>query len=73
MPTLEQGPPFDAGQRVFGHPGSGGSIAWADRDLRTGFAITRSRMTTAGWNDPVVVDLVRAVRDAVASIDVGSA
>jgi CubicO group peptidase (beta-lactamase class C family) len=63
----EQGPPFDAGQSAFGHPGSGGSIAWSDRRLRTGFAITRNRMTTAGWNDPAVVDLVLALRTAVAS------
>jgi CubicO group peptidase (beta-lactamase class C family) len=62
----EQGPPFESGQHVLGHPGSGGSVAWADRDLRAGFALTRNRMTTAGWNDPVVRTLVRTVRAAVA-------
>ena len=67
----EQGAPFESGQRVFGHPGSGGSIAWADRALRTGFAITRSRMTTAGWHDPVVRELVRVVRKALSSLDTG--
>jgi CubicO group peptidase (beta-lactamase class C family) len=68
----DQGPPFEAGQRTLGHPGSGGSIAWADRALGTGFAITRSRMTTAGWNDPIVRSLVGAVRDAVSSVVVTS-
>jgi CubicO group peptidase (beta-lactamase class C family) len=65
--NTEQGPPFEAGRRTLGHPGSGGSIAWADRELGTGFAITRSRMTALGWNDPAIQDLARAATAATES------
>jgi CubicO group peptidase (beta-lactamase class C family) len=59
------GPPLDGGPGRFGHPGAGGSIAWADADLGAGFAITRSRMTALGWNDPSIVALVEAAYSAV--------
>jgi len=57
--------PFDPGSQTFGHSGAGGSLAWADRASATGFAITRSRLTPAGRNDPVVVSLAGALHSAV--------
>lgn len=58
-------PPFAAGQRTFGHPGAGGSIAWGDRATGTGFAICRSRLTGDGWRHANVQRLVVALQDAV--------
>jgi CubicO group peptidase (beta-lactamase class C family) len=58
--------PFDGATAVFGHPGAGGSLGWAEPDAGAGFAITRSRMTAAAWGDPHVQELVAALRAAVA-------
>jgi CubicO group peptidase (beta-lactamase class C family) len=57
--------PFDSASSSFGHSGAGGSLAWADLSTSTGFAITRSRLTPAGRNDPNIVALARAVHRAV--------
>lgn len=62
-----QGPPLGGRPGRFGHPGAGGSIAWGDRGLRAGFAITRNRLTATGWNDPAIRRLVRVVTAAVAA------
>lgn len=51
--------PFTAGSNTFGHPGSGGSLAWGDLRTGTGFAITRVRLTSAGWRDPAIQRLVQ--------------
>jgi CubicO group peptidase (beta-lactamase class C family) len=59
------GKPLHGGPGRFGHPGAGGSIAWGDSDLGAGFAITRSRMTALGWNDPNVVALIEAAYSAI--------
>jgi hypothetical protein len=53
--------PFAAGHATFGHPGSGGSLAWGDPRTGTGFAITRVRLTGSGWRDPAVQRLVRVL------------
>jgi CubicO group peptidase (beta-lactamase class C family) len=58
--TAAQGPPLDGGPGRFGHPGAGGTIAWGDRELGAGFAVTRNRLTPLGWNDPSVRRLVAA-------------
>lgn len=57
-------PPFDAGQRTFGHPGAGGSFAWGDRASGTGFAICRSRLTADGWQHENMQRLIRSAGDA---------
>jgi CubicO group peptidase (beta-lactamase class C family) len=43
--------PLDGGPGRFGHPGAGGSIAWADAELGAGFAVLRNRLTPDGWRD----------------------
>jgi CubicO group peptidase (beta-lactamase class C family) len=53
--------PFDNAHRTAGHPGAGGSIAWADFDRRAGIAITRNRLTARGWRGPEVQRLITAV------------
>jgi CubicO group peptidase (beta-lactamase class C family) len=53
--------PFSAGARTFGHPGSGGSIAWGDLDTGTGFAVLRSHLCPLGWRDPLVSSIVEAL------------
>ena len=66
--TWPQGPPLDGPAGRFGHPGSGGTIAWGDTALGAGFAVCRSRMTATGWNDPLVRGLCAELRAAVAAI-----
>jgi CubicO group peptidase (beta-lactamase class C family) len=44
----------------FGHPGAGGSIAWADAGLGAGFAVLRNRLTPEGWKDPSMRRIVGA-------------
>ncbi|MGB4137886.1 MAG: serine hydrolase domain-containing protein [Microbacterium sp.] len=57
--------PFTPGGRAFGHPGAGGSLVWGDRATGTGFAICRSRLSPAGWQDPNVQRLIEALQIAV--------
>jgi len=60
-----QAVPLDGAPGRFGHPGAGGSIAWADRDLGAGFAVLRNRLSPQGWRDLSMQRLTRAVIDAV--------
>jgi CubicO group peptidase (beta-lactamase class C family) len=61
--------PFGPGRPGFGHPGAGGSVAWADLRTGTGIAITRSRLTGDGWRGPVVQRLVGAALAAADAAD----
>jgi CubicO group peptidase (beta-lactamase class C family) len=57
--------PLNGGRGRFGHPGAGGSIAWADGDLCAGFAVLRNKLSPEGWRDPSMQRLTGAVIDAV--------
>jgi CubicO group peptidase (beta-lactamase class C family) len=57
-------PPFGPAPGRFGHPGAGGTIAWADIELGAGFAIARNWMTGLGWNDPPIQALIAAAYEA---------
>jgi CubicO group peptidase (beta-lactamase class C family) len=51
----------------FGHPGAGGSHAWADPSLGVGIALLKNRMTTG---TPEQIEYLVAIRDAIyASIE----
>jgi CubicO group peptidase (beta-lactamase class C family) len=69
--------PFSAERPGFGHPGAGGSLAWADVRTGAGIAITRSRMTAAGWRGAEMQRLVaaalKALDTAVGSVPVTTA
>jgi CubicO group peptidase (beta-lactamase class C family) len=60
--------PFDSARRTAGHPGAGGSIAWADLDTHAGAAITRSNLTADGWRGPAIQRLISVVNSAVAAL-----
>jgi hypothetical protein len=62
--------PFSAGRPGFGHPGAGGSLAWADMRTGAGIGITRSTLTAQGWRGPVVQRLIAA---ALAALDKATA
>ncbi|GAA4232781.1 CubicO group peptidase (beta-lactamase class C family) [Streptosporangium album] len=55
------------GPRSFGHPGAGGSTAWADPEAGIAFAYVanKMRMNPAGEGDPRTVGLTRAVYAAI--------
>ena len=53
----------------FGHPGAGGSVAWADRARRIGVAIVRNRMTTPGSGRACTVELGEIVRQQVEAVE----
>jgi CubicO group peptidase (beta-lactamase class C family) len=55
-----QPPPLHGEPGRFGHPGAGGSIAWADASLGAGFAVLRNRLTPDGWKDPSMQRIVGA-------------
>jgi len=49
-----------AGASAFGHPGAGGSLAFADRAHGIGFGYVMNRMTLATMGDPRADALVAA-------------
>lgn len=54
--------PFGRGPRVFGHPGAGGSLGFADPDARVGFGYTPNQTIIAGMGgDPRWPGLLDAV------------
>ncbi len=53
--------PFTPGTTRFGHPGAGGSLAWADSSNGAGFAICRVRLTSDGWRSPSIQQVVTAL------------
>lgn len=64
--NLQQAFPFDAPSQTFGHPGAGGSVAWADLAIRAGLAVNRVGLTARGYADPAVRDVVSALLRTVA-------
>jgi CubicO group peptidase (beta-lactamase class C family) len=54
------------GPRSFGHPGAGGSLAFADPDRQVGFAYVMNRMLQGPAADFRTADLVEEVRKATA-------
>jgi CubicO group peptidase (beta-lactamase class C family) len=57
--------PFGPHPRSFGHPGAGGSIAFADPDARLGFAYTMNQMQTGLGGDARGFALMGAVYAAL--------
>ena len=53
--------PNRPGHRIFGHPGAGGSLGFADPDARVGFGYTMNQMRAAPGPDPRVAALVDAI------------
>ena len=57
--------PFGPNARSFGHPGAGGSIAFADPDARLGFAYTMNQMQTGLGGDARGFALIAALYAAL--------
>ncbi len=58
--------PFGAAARPFGHPGAGGSLAFADPDARLGFAYVMNRMRMAlSLVGPRAIDLARTTYECL--------
>jgi len=60
--------PFQPGSGAFGHPGSGGSLAWGDRQRGVGVAICRSKLTPSGWRDESMQRLIHAIGATLESV-----
>ena len=56
---------FGPGEKAFGHPGSGGSLAFADPDRRLGFAYVMNQMGPYVLMDPRPVALINAVYECL--------
>ncbi|ROS05259.1 CubicO group peptidase (beta-lactamase class C family) [Sinobacterium caligoides] len=56
---------FSAGQRCFGHPGSGGSSAFADVDYRLGVGYATNRLGAGALTDPRARRLIDSVYRAL--------
>lgn len=52
---------FGPNEGAFGHPGAGGSVAFADPKARVGFGYTMNRMGTSILLDPRALSLIDAV------------
>ncbi|GAA0654764.1 serine hydrolase domain-containing protein [Streptomyces malaysiensis subsp. malaysiensis] len=57
------------GPGSFGHPGRGGSLAFADPEARIGFAYVTNGMRRGVTADPRAQALVRAVRTSLAALE----
>ncbi|MFG2578256.1 serine hydrolase domain-containing protein [Streptomyces malaysiensis] len=57
------------GPGSFGHPGRGGSLAFADPEARIGFAYVTNGMRRGVTADPRAQALVRAVRTSLATLE----
>ena len=57
--------PFGPNPRAFGHPGAGGSIAFADPDAQLGFAYTMNQMQTGLGGDARGFALIGALYTAL--------
>jgi CubicO group peptidase (beta-lactamase class C family) len=57
--------PFGESPRSFGHPGAGGSIAFADPDAQLGFAYTMNQMQTGLGGDARGFALIGALYAAL--------
>ena len=57
--------PFGPNPRAFGHPGAGGSIAFADPDARIGFAYVMNQMQIGLGGDARGFQLIAAVYEAL--------
>jgi CubicO group peptidase (beta-lactamase class C family) len=60
-PSGSMGP----GKRVFGHPGAGGSFAFADPDAKLGFGYVMNKMDTFILVDPRAKRLIDAVYECL--------
>lgn len=58
---------FGPGEKAFGHPGSGGSLAFADPEQELGFAYVMNQMATYVLVDPRPRGLVEAVYRSLAA------
>jgi CubicO group peptidase (beta-lactamase class C family) len=52
-------------ERCFGHPGAGGSLAFADPDSRIGFGYAMNQMQLGLTGDARAASLVRALYDCL--------
>lgn len=56
---------FGESARSFGHPGAGGSLAFADPQRRLGFAYVMNQMDTGALPGPRTLDLVSVLDDLI--------
>jgi CubicO group peptidase (beta-lactamase class C family) len=57
--------PFGPNPRAFGHPGAGGSVAFADPDARLGFAYVMNQMQAGLSGDVRGFGLIYEVYEAL--------